>query len=72
MKHGGNAFQKFAIEIARQAGNTCRDEAVSGISKHWKKEDFIHYVPEEELEKLTHEVLPFFEQVYDKGKKRYG
>lgn len=60
----GDAFREFAIEIARQVGFECRDEAMSGIAKHWKAIDFEHHIPSDEIDVFMNHELPKFESAY--------
>lgn len=46
----GEAYREFAIALARKLGYTCPDHAYGGIKTDWKREDFMHHLPEEALE----------------------
>lgn len=48
----GNAFNEFAIAIARKIGYECTNQIYTGVKPDWKKEDFQYYLTEEELEEF--------------------
>lgn len=45
----GNAFNEFAIAIARKLGYECPERIYTGVKTDWKEEDFKYYLSEEEL-----------------------
>lgn len=45
----GNAFNEFAIAIARKLGYECPDYIYTGVKTDWKEEDFQYDLSEDEL-----------------------
>ncbi len=44
----GNAFNDFAVHMARKLGYSCPDIILKGYIDSSKKEDYIHYLPNKE------------------------
>lgn len=52
----GEAYQEFAIAVARAVGHECSDKAYQGIPADWTEEDFKHH--------LTPEGIAQFEEAF--------
>ncbi len=65
----GEAFRDFAITVARACGLSCSDKALQGFPTQYKKEDFLHPLPKEELEEFMKKDLLDIEKKCKKLKK---
>lgn len=55
----GDAYQEFAIAMARKCGFDCSDKAYTGILEDWTEEDFKHHLSEADLNIFLEEFKDF-------------
>ena len=55
----GEAFCEFAVAIARKTGHNCSDDILKGVAKDYKKEDFMHYLSNADIEEFKKEFHEF-------------
>lgn len=56
----GDAFNLFAVAVARKLGYDCPDNAYAGIRDKWYEDDFKFYLDEKELETMEEAFGKFF------------
>ena len=56
----GNAFNEFAVHVARKLGYDCPDEILSGYTDSNDINDYIHHLPKDEILEFKEEFKEFF------------
>ena len=56
----GNAFNEFAVHVARKLGYDCPDKILSGYTDSDDINDYIHHLPEDEILEFKEEFKEFF------------
>ena len=56
----GNAFNEFAVHVARKLGYDCPDKILSGYTDSNDINDYIHHLPEDEILEFKEEFKKFF------------
>lgn len=55
----GEAYNEFAIAVARKVGYECSNNVLSGVPTDWKPEDFKYHLPAENLKIFEDEFKEF-------------
>ena len=56
----GNAFNEFAVHVARKLGYDCPDKILSGYTDSDDINDYIHHLPKDEVLEFKEEFKEFF------------
>lgn len=58
----GDAFQPFAVEVARRVGLDCPNNAYGGLNTDWTEDDFKFYLDEEGIKMMEDAYGKYFDE----------